>query len=83
MSPNVISVTIHTDTRAKLNRFVAQHDVAEDEVVDRALRAWLDAQELEGASAVVLSVDEMERLADRLAAPPTPTEALRRLMHGQ
>jgi len=83
-----ISATVSEATKERLDRFVESRGLKKNFVVEQALLYFIEARtELPDEALVparlVLDDKAFDRIAERIASPPAPTEALRELMRGQ
>lgn len=83
-----ISAYVSDSTKQRLDMFVRETGVKKARVIEDALNAHLDALDELPADAIiptriVLTRESGERLLERLAGEPRPTQALRDLMRGR
>jgi uncharacterized protein (DUF1778 family) len=83
-----ISATVSVATRERLDRFTESHGLRKNFVVEQALLYFMDSRrELPDEALIparlVLDDKVFDRVVDLLESPPAPTDALRKLMHGQ
>lgn len=79
--------SISPSTKVDLDRFIQEHCLKQDFVVEQALRYFMQSQrefcdDTFIPTRILLDDDEAERITQLLAAPPAPTEALLELMRG-
>lgn len=82
-----ISAVISKDTKERLDRLVRETGVKKGFVLEMALRHHLQAlaelpREFLIPPRIVVSRQTAEEIARRIADPPAPTPALRKLMRG-
>lgn len=82
-----VSATISATTREKLDRFTEELGLKKNYVVEQALLYFMESRrELPNEAfiptRILLDEETFDRVAERLAATPSPTPELRELMRG-